>query len=107
GADVVGERRPPGDVLDAVVARQACANGFHFTPPMLVMPGLGAVVARSNESPLARAATASMIFTYPVQRQTWPPRASLIAPWSSEPPPSTYACAAIIIPDVQNPHCAA
>ena len=62
-ADVVDEDRASGDVLDAVVPRQACADRFHFTPPMLVMPGLAAVVARSNESPRATAATASMIFT--------------------------------------------
>ena len=62
-ADVVDEGRASGDVLDAVVARKACADRFHFTPPMLVMPGLAAVVARSNESPRATAATASMIFT--------------------------------------------
>jgi hypothetical protein len=59
------------------------------------------------DSPCASAATAEMIFEYPVQRHTWPPRASWIASWSSLPPRSMYACAASIIPDVQKPHCAA
>ena len=31
--------RPPGDVLDPVVARQPCADGLHCAPPMFVMPG--------------------------------------------------------------------
>ncbi len=62
-AHVVDVGRPPGDVPDPVVAREPCADGLHETPPRFVIPGLGAVTVRSNESPRATAATASMIFT--------------------------------------------
>ena len=60
---VVDVLRTPGDVLDPVVAGDPCADRLHWTPPRFVIPGLVAVTVRSNSSPRATAATASMIFT--------------------------------------------
>ena len=62
-AHVVDVRRPAGDVRDAVVARDPCADDLHSAPPFdIVVCFPTAVVVRSNESPRAAAATASMIF---------------------------------------------
>jgi hypothetical protein len=60
---VVDVRRPAGDVRDAVVAWDSCADDLHAAPPFdIVVCFPTAVVVRSNESPRAVAATASMIF---------------------------------------------
>ena len=55
--------RVPGHVGDAVVAGDACADRLHATPPRFVIAVPAAVTVRSNESPRATAATASMILT--------------------------------------------
>ena len=47
----------------AVVAGDPRADGFHATPPRLVIAAPCAVTVMSNDSPRATAATASMIFT--------------------------------------------
>ena len=62
-AHVVDVRRPAGDVRDAVVAGDSCADDLHSAPPVAIVVCFPtAVVVRSNESPRAAAATASMIF---------------------------------------------
>ena len=61
--DVVDEHGAPGHVGDAVVAGDACADRLHATPPRFVIAVPAAVTVRSNESPRAAAATASMILT--------------------------------------------
>ncbi len=62
-AHVVDVRRPAGDVRDAVVAWDPCADDLHSAPPFAIVVCFPtAVVVRSNESPRAAAATASMIF---------------------------------------------
>ena len=60
---VVDVRRAAGDVRDAVVAGNSCADDLHSAPPVAIVVYFPtAVVVRSNESPRAAAATASMIF---------------------------------------------
>ena len=62
-ADVVDVGRAAGDVGDPVVARDSCADDLHSAPPVAMVVYLPtAVSVRSNESPRAAAATASMIF---------------------------------------------
>ena len=62
-AHVVDVRRSAGDVRDAVVAWDSCADDLHSAPPFAIVVCFPtAVVVRSNESPRAAAATASMIF---------------------------------------------
>ena len=76
---VVDEGRAPRDVRDAVVAREPCSDSLHSAPPVTsVVEGVPDVVVRSKLSPRTAAPTAFMIFTYPVQRQTWPARDSAI-----------------------------
>ena len=55
--------RAPGHMGDAVVAGDACADRLHATPPRFVIAVPAAVTVRSNDSPRAAAATASMILT--------------------------------------------
>ena len=71
-ADVVDELRPPGDMGDAVIAREPCADGLHAGLPGIITsgsPSLGSGMnSRSPTSPRAAPSTASRIFTYPVHR---------------------------------------
>ena len=60
---VVDEHGVPRRMGDTVIAGYARADRFHATPPRFVIAAPGAVTVRSNESPRATAATASMIFT--------------------------------------------
>ena len=62
-AQVVDVLRAAGDVGDAVVPGDPCADSLHDVPPRLVMLVPAAVTVMSKESPRAAAATASMIFT--------------------------------------------
>ena len=63
-ADVVDERRPPGDVRDAVVAREPCADRLHSDPSVTsVVVGVPVVIVRSKLSPRTAAPTAFTIFT--------------------------------------------
>jgi hypothetical protein len=62
-AHVVDVGRASGDVRDAVIAGDSCADDLHSAPPVAIVVYFPtAVVVRSKESPRAAAATASMIF---------------------------------------------
>ncbi len=67
GADVVDVLGAAGDVGDAVVARESCADGLHAGAPGTSTgassPGCGSQRWDDSISPPAAAATASMIFT--------------------------------------------